>query len=614
MSVTAPTFIGQVASVASGVVRIRLRDDMTSTLIMLDGDSYRVGQIGAFVRIPLGYTNLYAICTQVGADAAPPSSPLPIHDLVLAAESSERLVGYRWMTVVLFGESLGGQFERGVGQYPTVGDEVHIVTNADLKTIYGAGRHHPGSVVQVGAVAAASGISAEIDISALVSRHSAVFGSTGAGKSNLVTVLLESIADGDFPSARAMVIDPHGEYATALEGRARVFSVAADGKHGDNDLEVPFWALPFSELQQFMFGGLQPTHEAAIRELVLEMKVRAAAHLQPTPPVEVLTADSPMPFSAKKLWYELDRFERVTFKTAREQKPSEEYPADDLGDAEQLRHASFPQASPYNQAPYKNQRKRNIERQLDLMASRIRDSRYSFLFAPGHGLEPDIDGKVKADLDQVVREWVGHNRPLTIFDVSGVPSEVQPTVVGTMLRIIYDMLFWAQQLAVGGRRQPLLIVIDEAHRFVPEGGETSAHRILSRVAKEGRKYGAGLMLVSQRPSELDGAILSQAGSLVALRLTNKDDRGRVTAAVPDDLGGLVDLLPSLRTGEGIFMGELMPIPTRVRVRKATKKPEGDDPKLPDAWKTAPRPDGEGYRQALSNWRRQSVVGGEDGGN
>ena len=240
------------------------------------------------------------------------------------------------------------------------------------------------------------------------------------------------------------------------------------------------------------------------------------------------------------------------------------------------------------------------------MRSRLKDSRFSFLFSPGGGYEPDLGGKVQSDLDALVKAWVGHDRPITIFDVSGLPSEVLPTIVGTMLRVVYDMLFWAQDLPIGGRQQPLLVVLDEAHRFVPEGEDSSAHRTLSMIAKEGRKYGTGLMLVTQRPSEIDNAVLSQCGSLIALRMTNSADRSKVSAVVPDDLGGLVEQLPSLRTGEGIFLGEVMPIPSRVRIRKAKEKPIGDDPKLPDVWQIQQRPDGGLYSRALTNWRAQST--------
>jgi uncharacterized protein len=608
MPLVDPTYIGQVASVTGAVIRVRLREDMPSTLVMIGGESYRVGQIGGFFRVPLGYTNLYAVCTQIGADAAPPGSAERSFGAALEDDLQLRLSGYRWMTIVLFGEALGGEFERGVGQYPTVGDEIHLVTNDDLKVIYGWAKGKKGTI-SVGRIAAASGISADISVAGLVSRHCAIVGSTGAGKSNLVTVLLETVSDGSLPNARAIVIDPHGEYATALGDRARVFRIRPNELADERALWVPFWALPFIELQQLTLGGLQPNHEAAIRDVVLDMKVAASARLAVPPPPETLTADSPVPFSIKKLWYELDKFERVTFPVNAPQTDANAHPPEQVGDATLLRSDRYPAASPYNQAPYKNQKKRNLERQLDLMRSRLKDARFSFLFSPSGGYEPDSNGEVENDLNTLVRDWVGHDKPITIFDVSGLPSEVLPTIVGTMLRIVYDMLFWAQDLPIGGRLQPLLVVLDEAHRFVPEGVDTPAHRTLAMIAKEGRKYGTGLMLVTQRPSEIDSAILSQCGSMIALRLTNSADRAKVSAAVPDDLGGLVDQLPSLRTGEGVFLGEVMPIPSRVRVRKAKQKPVGDDPRLPEVWQVPDRPDGDLYTQALANWRAQSTSAG-----
>ena len=609
------TYVGQVASVTGGIVRVRLRDDMPSTLLMIDGDSYRVGQIGGFFRLPLGYSNLYAVCTQVGADAAPTSTSNAITSAPLEDQEKENLSGYRWMTVVLFGEGLAGQFERGVGQYPTVGDEVHIVTNADLKLIY-AWSEDTVETIPVGTIAATAGIPADLNIAKLVSRHSAVFGSTGAGKSNLVTVLLESVSDGAFPNARIIVIDPHGEYATALGDRARVFRTRPNVDSDERSLWVPFWALPFSELQHLTLGGLQPPTEAAIRDQVLDMKLPAAERLSVPPPPETLTADSPVPFSIKQLWHDLDKFERMTFKKGTGQKIEDAYDPEEPGDPNLLKPARYPPINPHNQAPYKNQKKRNIDRHLDLMRSRLKDARFSFLFNPGNGFDPDLEGNIDADIDVLVRDWAGHSRPVTIFDVSGLPSDVLPTIVGTMLRVIYDMLFWGQELAVGGRAQPLLVVIDEAHRFVPEGADTPAHRTLSTIAKEGRKYGVGLMLVSQRPSEIDNAVLSQCGSHIALRITNTADRARVAATVPDELGGLVDQLPSLRTGEGLFLGEVMPIPSRVRVRKAREKPVGDDPKLPAVWQKPERPDPNLYARALTNWRAQStsaetIIGNED---
>src|ERR1700730_11247678 len=158
MSSSDPTFVGQVASVAGGIVRVRLRRDMPTTLVLVDGNSYRVGQIGGFFRIPVGYTQLFAVCSQVGADAVPPGVPTETGTLNNDDAKDNNLSGYRWMTIVLFGESMGGHFERGVGQYPTVGDEVHFVTRDDLEIIYGrtpeAGGLTVGNIASTGSIPA----------------------------------------------------------------------------------------------------------------------------------------------------------------------------------------------------------------------------------------------------------------------------------------------------------------------------------------------------------------------------------------------------------------------------------------------------------------------------
>jgi len=602
MSVSDPTFIGQVASVAGGIVRVRLRDDMPTTLVMIDGESYRIGQIGAFFRIPLGYTSLYAVCTQVGADAAPRPAP-EIEIVERDAFSEARLAGFRWMAVVLFGECVGRSFDRGVGQYPTVGDEVHVATRDDLRLIYSS---QGSGEIAVGTIAASSGVSARLDIGGLVSRHCAVVGSTGAGKSNLVTVLLEALSDESLPSARVLVVDPHGEFASALGPKAHVFKLNPVGGRGERQLRVPFWALSFSEIQEIVLGGLQPPTEATIRDLVLDMKKRSAALLANVPPEEALTADSPVPFSLRRLWFELDDWERRTYRDSNNQTDATLEGVQQAGNPETVTSNSYPAPTASNTPPYPNRAKRNISRQLELMRSRLRDARFSFLFDPGGGYSPDTNGRVQADLDSLVRDWVGHEAPVTVLDVSGVPSEILALIVGSMLRVVYDTLFWAMDLPVGGRAQPLLIVLEEAHRFLPEGVESPARRTLTMIAKEGRKYGVGLAVVTQRPSEIDSTVLSQCGTMICLRITNSADRSRVAAAFPDDLGGLADLLPALRTGEGLFLGEALKIPSRVRIRKAGKKPIGDDPELPEAWQRA-KPDAALYGQAVSNWRASRKV-------
>jgi len=580
-----PTLIGRVDSVKGGVVTIRLHDDVP-TFIMVSGQSYRVGQVGGFLRMPLGYTNLYAVCTLVGAAAA------PVRDEVTAPP------GHRWLSATLFGESIGGVFERGVSQYPTIEDEVHLVTPYDMRVIYGSTEQQ--RAITVGHIAAASGIAGQLDLGKLVTRHCAVVGSTGAGKSNLLAVLLEAIATQGFPSARVLVIDPHGEYGSAVGVYGRVFRV--DAEKEEEKLFVPYWALPFEELQAITLGEMPPGAQTAVRDEIIARKKKAVEHLAHKPPDPAIAVDSPIPFSIRKLWFDLDDYERQTFKVDRKT------PVDRLsiGNPETLISNVYPPVAPGGAEPYAHQSKRQIAKQLELMRSRLQDSSYAFLCDPGDKLTPNLDGKTDEDLHSLVESWVGHDKPLTILDVSRVPSEVLSTIVGTMLRIIYDMLFWAHDLPTSGRNQPLLIVLDEAHIFLPEGGDSAAHRTIARIAKEGRKYGIGLCVATQRPVEIQSTVLSQCGTIIALRLTNSADRSKVEAAMPDDLGALGGMLPSLRTGEGLVLGEAMPIPSRIQFYKARNRPRGDDPDMPDAWRKQ-RPDGKHYESALNNWRHRRDV-------
>ncbi|MDR4483993.1 MAG: ATP-binding protein [Nitrospirales bacterium] len=575
-------------SVKGAVVTIRLRDDVP-TFMMVDGRSYRIGQVGAFIRIPLGYTQLYAVCALVGAAA------------VAKNDESNTPPGHRWLSATLFGESIGGVFERGVSQYPTIEDEVHLITPQDMRVIYGSTKEE--RAITVGHIAAASGISGNLDLGRLVTRHSAVVGSTGSGKSNLVSVLVEAIATQGFPAARILMIDPHGEYASAIGQYGKVFKIKPDVSKGDFPLYVPYWALPFDELQGIALGQMQPAAETAVRDEVTVRKKASAKHLPYRPPDAAIASDSPIPFSLKKLWYDLDDFERQTFSDSARTKPSS---LTTVGNPENLVSNQYPAPNPGNAAPYANPRPRSIGKQLELLRSRLQDSSYEFLFNPGNSLTPDLDGKIGSDLNGLVQSWVGHDRPLTILDVSGLPSQILPTIVGTMVRIVYDMLFWAQDLPISGRNQPLLIVLEEAHIFLPEGVDSAAHRTISRIAKEGRKYGIGLCIVTQRPVEIESTVLSQCGTMIALRLTNSADRAKVEAAMPDDLGALSGMLPALRTGEGIILGEAMPIPSRIQFFKARKRPRGDDPEMPQSWRV-PRPDSVHYESALNNWRHQGDV-------
>ena len=192
---------------------------------------------------------------------------------------------------------------------------------------------------------------------------------------------------------------------------------------------------------------------------------------------------------------------------------------------------------------------------------------------------------------------------MTILDLSGVPSEIMASISGSVLKIVYDALFWAQNLSVGGKECPVLIVLEEAHNYLKAGEDSISSRTVQAIAKEGRKYGAGLLLVTQRPKELDETVLSQCSSLIALRMTNRGDRGHVAGAVQDELQGIIDLLPNLKTGEGIIMGEAVKIPSRVKFTKIARAPKSIDPLVSEKWR-GKKPNESEYEKAVYLWRSQ----------
>jgi len=587
-----PTHIGRVESVSGNVVAVRLENTYPSNMPVVNGIVYRIGQVGSFLKVPLGFASVFGIVTQAGASAIPEGLIGQVGGVSAAGESNQ------WLRMILIGEQVGKRFERGVLQSPTTGDAVHLVTNEDLKLVYG-GYDQPSSIV-IGNLSASESLAARVDLDRLVTRHSAVLGATGSGKSNAVSVILNAIAEKALPSARVLVIDPHGEYAEALNERCCVLRIGSSSNTiKERNLVVPFWALPFHELLSLFPGQTNDANEDYIRAKVLDQK-RKWSKTSPGLRAEAVTADSPIPFSIAQLWFDLDDFERTTFKADRITK-------EDLvtaGDPKELRSNVYPTAGLGSSAPFLNNRAKGILSFLDSIRSRLLDSRYSFLFQPDT-YSPDLAGRVAADLPALLRSWFDHGQPVTILDLSEVPSDIRQTVSGAILKILYDSLYWGQTTAVGGKRQPLLAVLDEAHSYLKAGDDSISSRTVQSIAKEGRKYGVGLMLVTQRPSELDETVLSQCGSIVALRMTNSKDKAQVASAIQDELKEMTDMLSSLRTGEAIVSGEAVRIPSRVRFYHLAQSAKRADP-LPSKLWESPVPDANDYGVAVRNWRNQTL--------
>jgi uncharacterized protein len=610
---SSPTYLGTVQDVQGATVSVALDQKTVSGLAFIDGHGYRIGQIGSFVRISIGFNDLFGIVSQVGAGAVP------------EALAKLEPYGNRWLRVQLIGEAQrSGGFHRGVSQYPTIGDEAHLVSELDLARIYG--REDAKNYVRIGGLASTESIPALIDIDRLISRHSAVVGSTGSGKSTTVANLVASLSDPvRYPSARILIIDIHGEYQSALEDRATVFRVNPDEARGERPLFIPYWALSFDELLRVTpFHGAGDADRAALVERIKQLKLSSLARKgRDGVTADTMTVDTPIPFSVHRLWYELTRYVCSTH-TAQSANQSEQTEAIEKDGGGQLLQGDImgvraPKYRPISQGGadrvYLSGAPLNLRRQLIATESLLRDSRYDFLFRPGPWCpQPtfgDLDAQPEEDLDRLLFEWIGGEKPVAILDLSGVPVSIVTDLIGVLLRLLFDALFWARHLPEGGRSRPLLVVLEEAHAYLSASNEGTASMAARRIVKEGRKYGLGAMIVSQRPSEIDATILSQCGTMFAMRLANASDRSQVTGTVMDNLEGLFNMLPALRTGEAIVVGEAVHLPLRALIDApaVNRRPDSHDPKVFDprqktGW-NGPKV-AENYARVLGNWRSEDA--------
>lgn len=619
-----PTLLGTVQDVNGTSVSVTLNGNQLSGLTFVEGEGYRIGQIGTFVKIPIGYIDLFGIVSQVGASAVPEN----------VAEKEP--YGYRWLKIQLIGEGYKkGKFQRGISQYPTIDDEVHLVSEEDLAVIYGE-HQKQNHLVRVGHIAGAETIDSLVDINKLITRHSAIVGTTGSGKSTTVASLLNSLSDtSKFPSARIIVLDIHGEYGNALKDKANIYKINPDLRNpNEKALHIPFWAMSFDELVSITLGQIDDKDKGFILEKITELKKKSFEDGDFAGVTEQnLNVDTPIPFSICRLWLYLYRLLNSThsvqgtgqrfcgiaedfnvantteaFLLGDDQNPIQ------IGDAENI-------ISPVYQTQRAQQiflsgTNLNIRRPLDSLASKLRDPRYDFLFKPGKW-KPNIAGETEEDLSTLMKSWIGSDKPITILDLSGIPISIMNNVIGILLRITYDGLFWARNLSQGAKERPLLIVMEEAHTYLNDNFDGLASAIVQRIVKEGRKYGIGAMIVSQRPSEINSTVLSQCGTFFALRLSNHTDRSHITGAITDNLEGLTNMLPILRTGEALILGEAVKLPMRTIIEAPPKhkRPDSQDPIVcdelapelslhPGGW-NIPMEASPNYDEFMLVWRQQN---------
>lgn len=437
-------------------------------------------------------------------------------------------------------------FQRGVSAFPALGADVYCATQEDLKNVYS--RSH-ASTVRIGSIHQDRSLPAYVVVDDLLGKHFAILGTTGSGKSCSVALILHAIL-AQHENAHVVLLDPHGEYARAFGERAEVLDSAT--------LQLPYWLFNFEELAEVMFGadGGDVSNEISIlRELVQMAKVKSVSDPEAA---NFVTVDTPVPYK--------------------------------LGDVVRL----------IDEAAGKLERRSDVAPYLRLknrLNTLQADRRYSFMFSTGVVMR---DNMVQI-LSRIFR-IPADGKPIGIVDLSGIPSEIINVVVSVLCRMTLDVALWSD------RALPILLVCEEAHRYAPQNtnlGFEPAKRALSRIAKEGRKYGLSLCVVTQRPSELEAGLLSQCNTIFALRMSSQKDQEFVAAALSEATPGLVGSLPALRNAEAIAVGEGVSVPMRLRFDELpeNKRPLSGNARFSAAWQEEVD-DRTILSTVVERWRRQ----------
>ncbi len=440
----------------------------------------------------------------------------------------------------------GTSFRRGVSTSPSLGDHVFGATQEDIGMIYA----RPDSMaIEVGTLHQGDNLPVYVVVDNLLGKHFAILGSTGTGKSCAVSLILHGILE-QHSNAHVVLLDPHGEYANAFKENAENID--------PNDLQLPYWLMNFEEFVEVVFGaesGELVAETSLLRDLIQQSKMAMMGDEENS---HAVTVDTPVPYKMGDLMRIIDEtMGRLDNRN-------------DIG-------------------PYQR-----IRNRLNALQS---DRRYAFMF-PSSVIVRD---NMAAILSRIFRIPVD-GKPISILNLSGVPSEVLNVVVSVLCRMTFDFATWSDQ------DTPILLVCEEAHRYAtsnPAEGFEPTVRSLSRIAKEGRKYGVSLGIISQRPAELATSVPSQCNSIFAMRLTNENDQDIVRATLSDAGAALLDSLPALGNAEAIVVGDAVSVPMRLRFNEldANFLPKSATAEFSSNWSHDGATE-ETLQLVVDRWRRQ----------
>jgi uncharacterized protein DUF87 len=572
-----PDKLGRVASVDTSHVAV----DVANSVLLT-----RIG-IGQLVAIRGATEREYLIAmtervTRSTRDELPPASDHGDDGALLATVPTDVLQGVLIGTFRTIEGAKANTFKRGADSFPQIDRECFVIEGANLQRfmgILGAG-FAEDERLKLGTFVADRSADAIASGDKFFQRHAAILGSTGSGKSWAVALILERAAKLKFPNI--IVFDMHGEYAPladkAVGGFAERFRIAGPGdleKPGDDVLFLPYWLLNRDEMLSMILDRSDQNAPNQASRFTLHVRNLKGQTLDAEGRADVkktFTVDSPIPYDLKKLLGLLssDNTTKGVGKTG----------------------------------PVKGEWEDKLTRFLARLEAKLDDRRYGFMFSP-----PPTSAKYDWLAEQVVKLLhSGSGSGIKIIDFSEVPSDVLPVVTGTLARLLYDVQFWMGSK----KRTPVTLLCDEAHLYLPVRDDADAVQrqalgTFERIAKEGRKYGFSLLVVSQRPSDVSRTILSQCNNFLALRLTNETDQSVIKRLMPDSLAGLTSILPLLDTGEALLLGDAVLLPSRIKLDAPKIPPDSATRDFWTEWGTA-KPDDIAITAAVECLRSQTRKG------
>jgi hypothetical protein len=614
-SITPELRIGNIVEVSGNSIRIELDGKISELTRTYNGIVYPIGQFASIIKIHYGrqilfaYVKLLRMRSEIEREEG--RLPLPTTD------------DSRVIDADLFGEGFWNEnkksfnFLRGVRNYPLPGQSVYLTTQDELQQVYQGCDHEMiegiSPLIPLGNYVGAESTTCYANLDKLLNMHCAILGSTGSGKSGTVAALIHSILEHKIDNngesnlrPRIILIDPHGEYAKAFGNKCIVYRaynvLAEEADQSTKLLRLPYWIMTGEEIRDLIIGkseweatsennivykALRHSrlhHRGWIEESKEWVGETAKATFDPSKPrpvsgdyqskISEYDRDNPDPFSLDEFLSHIVNEQGIRIKTNK---------WDPMSPSDFKSHSSV----------------------IDKLGVLRTDPRLNFM------MENYSDGD--PDLSEILEQFIGNvdlqkqNKvDIRIIDISGLPNEVAGPLTASIARLLLQYKIW--QTREERERDPLLIICEEAHRYVPDTGLAeykSAQKAIRRIAKEGRKYGVGLILVSQRPADVERTVLSQCNTWIVMRLTNTADQEHVNRFLPDSLIGLSRLLPSLSRREAIFVGEAAAVPARIIIRHLSKDklPESDDISFVNGWSKPPI-ERKSIQDVVKRWRRE----------